>query len=155
MKLSPVLQRALTALGVVSLADGPDVELTLPMRAKNEGNAHQHWRARHQRAKAARQGLGAVVRVALFRHAKLPELKALRAGAPGRIVVVLERVAPRAYDLGDNLSSSLKAARDGVSDALGIDDSPKTSIDWLYSQRRGEPRQHGVSVQLFIRLGAE
>ena len=151
MKLTDTLARKLAALLTVE-ANEPDIAFTVAGKTKNEGNAHQHWRERHRRSKAARNALSAVTRVHLMRHVKLNDVLHLRANTPGFIVVVLERVSPKHLDDGDNLSSAMKSARDGVADALGIDDGPLTSVQWLYSQRRGAVREHAIGVQIFIRL---
>ena len=51
------------------------------------------------------------------------------------LVVLLVRVSPRPLD-GDNLQSACKAVRDGIADALGIDDrDPRVS--WVYGQEKG------------------
>ena len=58
--------------------------------------------------------------------------------------VTLTRVAPLALD-GDNAQASLKATRDGVADALGIDDRTPL-VQWVYLQRRGKVREYAVEV---------
>jgi hypothetical protein len=58
---------------------------------------------------------------------------AFDAGAP--LVVLLVRVSPRPLD-SDNLASACKAVRDGIADALEVDDrDPRVS--WHYAQERG------------------
>jgi hypothetical protein len=64
----------------------------------------------------------------------------------GRIVVSLTRVAPRALD-SDNLVASLKATRAGVADALHLDDRD-SRVEWRYAQRKGRPREYGVSIAI-------
>ena len=56
--------------------------------------------------------------------------------------VRLTRQAPRQLDT-DNLSSSFKAMRDGVADALGIDDGSGL-ISWCYDQQKR--KQYGVLI---------
>ena len=58
--------------------------------------------------------------------------------------VELVRVAPRRLD-SDNLTSSLKAVRDGVADWLGVDDGDERVL-WRYRQRKGAPRQYLVEI---------
>ena len=62
----------------------------------------------------------------------------------GTVVVVLTRIAPRDLDT-DNLASGLKAVRDGVADALGMDDG-SSRIEWRYAQERRKPGEYAVRV---------
>ena len=57
------------------------------------------------------------------------------------------RIAPRGLD-DDNLASSLKALRDGVARALGIDDRDPC-VRYVVDQRRGEPHQNLVRLELY------
>ncbi len=65
---------------------------------------------------------------------------------PGTVVVALTRIAPRDLDT-DNLASGLKAVRDGVADALGVDDG-SSRIEWRYAQERGRPGEYAVRVEI-------
>lgn len=58
------------------------------------------------------------------------------ADAPKRVVVTLTRLGPRKLD-SDNLAGSFKAIRDGVADALGIDDGSEL-IQWEYRQEKSK-----------------
>jgi hypothetical protein len=60
--------------------------------------------------------------------------------------VMLSRVAPRKLD-DDNLRGALKAVRDGVADALGLDDRHPL-IEWHYAQDRAGPREIGVRITI-------
>jgi len=71
--------------------------------------------------------------------ARLYTLQAKRAcsgfpEAPWNIVV--ERIGRNDLD-DDNLAASAKHIRDGVADALGIDDGDQASARWSYRQSRG------------------
>ncbi len=71
-------------------------------------------------------------------------LRAARLELPVRVTIT--RVAPRALD-DDNNQGALKSVRDGIADALGVDD--RTSlVEWVYRQRRGKPREYGVEIQI-------
>jgi hypothetical protein len=108
----------------------------LPLRTISEANSHEHWRKRQKRAKEQR-GLAELL--------VSRELAPMRSWfAPGR--VKLTRVSPRALD-DDNLQSSQKHVRDGVADALGIDDRDP-SIRWEYAQARGGKGEYAVIVEL-------
>jgi len=62
-------------------------------------------------------------------------------------VITLTRIAPRRLDPGDNLNSSMKAVRDGIADALGIDDGD-ARLTWKYAQRKGNPKEYAVEVEV-------
>jgi len=64
----------------------------------------------------------------------------------GSVAITLTRIAPRALD-SDNLASGLKAVRDGVADALGVDDGT-SRIEWRYAQERGKPGEYAVRVAI-------
>lgn len=57
--------------------------------------------------------------------------------------IVLTRVGPKKLD-SDGVVSSLKAVRDGIADALGVNDGDST-IRWTCEQARGI---YAVKVQL-------
>jgi hypothetical protein len=60
--------------------------------------------------------------------------------------VHLTRIAPRELD-DDNLRGALKSTRDGVADALGIDDRDPR-VRWGYGQERGKVREYAVRVEV-------
>jgi hypothetical protein len=62
------------------------------------------------------------------------------------MVVRLTRIAPRQLD-DDNLRGSLKAARDGVADWLGVPDNDPR-IRWDYAQEKGKPKTYAVRVDV-------
>lgn len=97
------------------------VQLRLPLRTVSEPNRRDHWSGRAARAKEQRSFVCLVAR---------PQLR----GLPFPLRVLLVRVGPRQLDC-DNLRGALKACRDGVADALGIDDRDPR-VEWLYDQRR-------------------
>lgn len=109
------------------------------VRTVSEANAHEHWRNRQKRAKTHR----------LTAWAKTMNHSATDGPFEFPLVVTITRVAPRALD-DDNLAGSQKHVRDGIADALGIDDrDPRVS--WRYAQRRGEPKQYAVEVSIEAR----
>lgn len=59
----------------------------------------------------------------------------------------MTRVAPSKGLDFDNLVSSAKACRDGIADALGVDDAD-ARVTWHYAQRRGKPREYAVEVRV-------
>ena len=88
-----------------------EVVLPWPSRALSP-NARGHWSQRSRAAKA--------YRMQCFLFAK----KAGLVAPAGRILLQLEFLPPNARRRDDdNLLASFKAGRDGLADALGIDDS--------------------------------
>jgi hypothetical protein len=45
----------------------------------------------------------------------------------------------------DNAQGALKNVRDGIADALGVDDRTPL-VEWRYDQTRGKPREYGVRI---------
>src|SRR5271157_4200427 len=99
------------------------VTVSLPLRTRSILNVREHWSKRAARAQEQRAVTR--MRLAVVREWP-PRLPA---------VVTLTRVGPRALD-DDNLQGSLKAVRDGVADALGVDDG-SDEVRWSYAQERG------------------
>lgn len=87
--------------------------LPWPHRALHP-NARVHWRAKAQHTRAARSEAFILARAAGWHKATLPE---------GRLHLWIDFYPPdkRRRD-DDGLLASMKAARDGLADALGIDD---------------------------------
>lgn len=88
----------------------PKIVLPWPPRELSP-NARVHWSVRAAKAKRYRADCSLLARVA---NIQAPE---------GQILLSLEFVPPdrRARD-DDNLIAAFKAGRDGIADALGIDD---------------------------------
>lgn len=101
------------------------IVVTLPLRLVSVANAREHWAAKHRRTAEHRR----VARMALATR-----LAGLRAGRTS-LVVTITRVGKRRLDT-DNLASAGKAVRDGIADALGIDDGDDR-VQWRYEQRIG------------------
>lgn len=105
----------------------------IPARTVSEANCRDHWAVSSARKKKHRTDAGYATFAAIGGWDKVPE----------KLTVKLTRVGPRTMD-GDNLQSALKACRDGVADALGIDDGSKR-ITWVYEQRKGS---YNVEVEI-------
>jgi crossover junction endodeoxyribonuclease RusA len=109
------------------------IAITLPWPPRSlSPNARVHWSRKARDAKHARQVAGWCVREAGIRPGDFD--------IPGKLKVtwVFQEPDKRRRD-DDNLISSVKAFRDGVADALGIDDSRfETTI------RRGTPVKGGA-----------
>lgn len=117
------------------------VTVTLsPFRTISEANTSQreHWAAKHKRAKGQRSTV-----YRWLRHL-LPALP-----PPFPLRVTLTRIAPRLLDSG-NLEPSVKHVQDGVADylcgAYGQGEDRQPGLTWQYAQRRGQPREYGVTI---------
>ena len=64
-----------------------------------------------------------------------------------RVVITLTRVAPGTLDREDNLTAGFKAVRDGIADALGLDDRDGR-LRWHYEQVKRGRGVYSVLVQL-------
>ena len=112
------------------------MKFIVPVRTVSEANQREHWAAKARRAKVQREAAGmTMVSMGVHRGRPKPPLS-----------VTLTRVAPLKLDT-DNLARSLKAVRDGIADALGIDDGDER-VTWLYAQRRGAAKTYEVEVEI-------
>lgn len=111
------------------------IAFTVPVRTVSEANAHQHWRERQRRAKEHRHTASWMARAALA--------KAVSIVWPAK--VTMTRVSPRELD-DDNLAGALKHVRDGIADALGMNDRDPR-IHWAVAQRQDSG---GYSVEVTI-----
>jgi crossover junction endodeoxyribonuclease RusA len=112
------------------------VRVELPIRTWSEANARVHWATRARRAREQRRAARICVRAALARSL----------APPLPLTVTLTRLAPKRLDT-DNLAISLKAVRDGVADALGLDDGDERLV-WRYAQERLRPGHYGIRVEV-------
>lgn len=111
------------------------IVVTLPIRLVSEANAHEHWRTRQKRAKAQREAAYVATKSAIARAVvRLPA------------TVTITRIAPSMLD-SDNAVGSAKHIRDGIADALGINDRDP-AVTWVVRQERGAPRQYAVRVEV-------
>ena len=103
------------------------ITVRLPLRLVSEANARDGWRAAHGRAQEQR----GLVRMALGLRPIRPPCHCW-----------ITRIGPRRLD-GDNLQRACKAVRDGVADALGIDDGSE-AVTWAYDQRKPLPGERDL-----------
>lgn len=101
----------------------------------NCSNAREHWGKRS--ARADKQRGGACQRVANAKlRGEVPD------GPPWTVIIT--RIGPRKLDSDDNVNISAKHIRDGIADALGIDDGDER-VKWIYAQERGP---YGVRIRV-------
>lgn len=117
------------------------IDLYLPIRIVSTMNKREHWTTRSTRTKAHR----VAARLSVASAPEWPRYKSVPViYLP--VVVTLTRIAPRELD-DDNLSGGFKAVRDGVADALGVDDKDKR-VTWRYAQRTGKPKEYGMTITI-------
>lgn len=136
------------------------LEWTLPLRLSS-ANEREHHHARARRVREQRSAAS----IATVQHAgpswgctewycppHTPRSKPRpyvrvtpHPGSPrGLLSVLITRIGPRRLD-SDNLAISAKAVRDGIAQALGVDDGDETAVRWDYAQERGS---YGVRVRI-------
>jgi len=114
----------------------PFVNLKIPLKLVTP-NKMEHWTERHKRNKKQRQ----VINYFLNTQEKPPFFP---------LEISLTRIGPREWDY-DNLVFSFKNSRDTLSDwlipgkAKGQADGDKR-LQWLYSQEKGEPKEHAILI---------
>ncbi|HEV57524.1 MAG TPA: hypothetical protein ENN87_08500 [Phycisphaerales bacterium] len=118
------------------------MQVRLDIRTWSEPNLRGHWARRARRAHQQRQTSRTLVRAALT---ALPPAQGVLDGRR-RITVRLTRLGPRRLD-SDNLAAALKHVRDGVADAMGLDDGDER-LRWLYDQRKAGPDEYAVLVEI-------
>lgn len=114
------------------------VEFGVPLKTVSEANQREHHMAKARRVKAHR----GTMELAMRAH-----LGGKRIWTPA--IITLTRIAPRLLD-SDNAVGAMKACRDGIAAAIGIDDGSPL-VEWRYAQARGKAREYAVRVRLEAR----
>lgn len=112
------------------------ITIAIPgLRLKNVANAREHWSARKRRVKAERaQVLMAWI---LFGSPVV--------SPPARVLIT--RIAPRRMD-SDGATIAAKSIRDELARCVfGVDDRDERIV-WTVVQRRGAPREYGVTIEI-------
>ncbi len=115
----------------------PLVTVELPLYLRGSQNAREHWAKRSRRVKHERQTTALLVR-SFFRPIE---------AIPEKPVITITRYGSVLIRDNDNLSAACKAVRDGIADALGIDDGDPR-ITWRYEQGRSRRGQERVEVTI-------
>ena len=138
--LSPRLAALRDALTAVEFRT-PLASAFLPVVLRNVANLREHWATKAKRAKAHRSSAYMALR---------PLLWDLNGAPPPVAVVLLTRVyASRGRRMDDDgAARACKAIRDGVADALGIDDGSER-VTWLVDQAKGDVP--GVRIEVYAR----
>ena len=114
------------------------VQVTLPLHVVNAKNQREHWTETAKRTKTERRTVGDYMRSAMSHWKGLQ-------WDEGSFLIRLTRIAPCKLD-SDNVQRALSAVRDGVADAIGIDDGSER-LTWTYEQEK----QHAYGVRIEIR----
>ena len=110
------------------------IEFLIPMKTVAGLNAREHWRVRAKRVKAERT-IARLLTAQNARNAVLP------------LVVTMTRLSAGTPD-DDNLQGAMKAARDGIADAFGVDDKAGSGLTWRYAQEKVPRGTYGIRVRL-------
>jgi hypothetical protein len=109
------------------------IDVLLPIKTVAGLNAREHWRDRRRRVKAERDTACLVVRSKLGRD-------------PRPCTVTMVRLSAGALD-DDNLQGAAKAIRDGIADAIGVQDNDP-AIRWQYAQERCKRGEFGMRIRI-------
>lgn len=109
------------------------INVNVPIRTKSEANLREHWAAKAKRVKLQRSLARNIVMSKIFQLKKSQQYR-----------ITLTRTGPRRLD-SDNLAGSFKAIRDGIADALEVDDG-STFLCWEYKQEKG--RDFSVTITI-------
>ena len=111
------------------------MRILLAIRTESEANLHEHRMVKANRVRLQRS----ITRTTIVQHFG-------RGMAGAGYIITLTRIAPRSLDT-DNLARSFKGIRDGIADALGIDDGSKR-LTWNYAQEKGPPKRYAVRIEI-------
>lgn len=104
------------------------------MRLVPGDNAREHWARKASRLKLQRE------------MSRIKTAAAIGGNKISSATITITRIGKRKMD-SDNLASSAKGVRDGIADALGIDDGDER-LTWVYAQRT--EKRYGVSVLIEV-----
>ncbi len=107
----------------------------LPIKLECATNKREHWSKVTDRKKMQRQ-------LAMFSTYDI--CARIHLDKNSSLIVAITRIGIRKMD-SDNLATSAKYVRDGIADALGIDDGD-SRIEWVYKQEIG--RAYGCKVEI-------
>lgn len=110
------------------------IHLKLPIKTESEANKREHWAKKYKRSESQRAMAMANLKSEIAKRGKVDW------NMP--IVVKLTRIGKRRLD-DDNLARSFKAVRDGIADALNIDDG-SDCLRWHYAQTTG--KEYAIEV---------
>ena len=104
------------------------MDFELDIHTISEANNREHWAKKHKRSSAQREIAMLVCKSELSEHK--PDFSY-------PVLVKLTRFGKRKLD-DDNLGRSFKAIRDGIADALGIDDGDTDKLRFFCTQEHSK-----------------
>ena len=119
----------------------------IPGKLVSGMNAREHWGSRANRAKKQREGGAEHAANAILRW-RLKQGKG-RDALPFPLVVTIIRRGKAPLD-SDNLAISGKHLRDGIADALGVDDGDESLVTWEYRQEHAPKYSARVEIESAI-----
>ena len=114
------------------------IEFSFAMKLASLANLREHHMARARRAK--RQRFKA--RILTLAELRAREIEGWR----WPLTITITRLGPRKLD-SDNLAISAKHVRDGIADALGVDDGDETKAAWLYEQEKSAAYRVRIKIE--------
>jgi len=126
----------------------PLLIVEVPVRLWNTSNSRDGWRATAKRAKIVRTFARAAVGSRILRSVLVKGRRFGTTDLPFPCSVRLVYIGPRQLD-DDGVASSVKSLRDGVADALGVDDRDPRVV-WVPDQERGGVREYGARVEVYL-----
>jgi hypothetical protein len=128
--------------GVVRVEAAPKVALvfTAPIHIIPETNQREHWGAKAKRVKKQR-GWGVMFTNMALRRI-WPDGRHLGSQREPFLpvdVTLTRIIGPRGrkLDAGDNRNTAFKAVRDGIADALRVNDGDESRVSWRYEEEKG------------------
>lgn len=109
------------------------MKTNIPIKTVSVANLREHHMAKARRAKA-------------HRNAAWLTMKATGMPPAPPLTVTMTRQSVGTLDT-DNLANSLKSARDGIADWLGLDDGDPR-ITWVYAQEKAKRGSFGLIVEV-------
>lgn len=118
------------------------IDFVIPGSVPSAANLRENWHTKARRVKKQREQARLLARfnVGLTLAADVQAFGG---------TITLTRFAPRKLD-SDNLAGSLKAQRDGIASALGVNDGDER-IAWVYAQARCRDGEQEVRVAVEAR----
>ncbi len=107
----------------------------LPMKLVCSTNSRECWREIATRKKAQRR----------IAELATSTTSARFMASLGKVLVTITRIGKRRMD-DDNLQTSAKYVRDGIADAMNLDDGDQNRVEWKYAQEIG--KEYGCRVEI-------
>lgn len=112
------------------------INLTLPIATVSEANSREYWRKKAARAATQRAATNLAIRGEIFRR---------KLTLPMPLRVTFTRLGVRELD-SDNLQGAFKAIRDGLADAIGVNDKDK-GYTWVYLQEKAKQKAVRITIE--------